>query len=384
MPRTPQELVQLRGPRARIRKAEPRRPSLAQERARMSEIIVGIDISKAELQGAERPSGTHWTSPNAAPALPALVERLQAQAPALIVLEATGGLEGPVATALALAGLPVVIVNPRQVRDFARAVGQLAKTDRIDADVLALFGERLRPMPRPLRDADTRRLEALVVRRRQVVDMLTAEHNRLAGAPTPAVRQRIAAHVHWLQGELRSVDQDLDGAIRQSPLGRARAAARRAVHGCLGCHPAQPRSRGLLSPLARRRQAQEARPRRLYAQAAHDPQRDAGHQHRVAGRTLISPLTAMTAALPRRERGCDVRLDGWRYGGHWAQCPCRSSSSHRSENVRGATGGRSRVAVQRPKNSGSRRSRPPRAKGRCTRRAARALNRNSAGEAMSR
>jgi transposase len=197
----------------------------------MSEIIVGIDISKAELQGAERPSGTHWTSPNAAPALPALVERLQAQAPALIVLEATGGLEGPVATALALAGLPVVIVNPRQVRDFARAVGQLAKTDRIDADVLALFGERLRPMPRPLRDADTRRLEALVVRRRQVVDMLTAEHNRLAGAPTPAVRQRIAAHVHWLQGELRSVDQDLDGAIRQSPLWRAKESLLRSVPG---------------------------------------------------------------------------------------------------------------------------------------------------------
>src|SRR6266545_2667610 len=169
MPRTPQELVQLRGPRARIRKAEPRRPSLAQERARMSEIIVGIDISKAELQGAERPSGTHWTSPNAAPALPALVERLQAQAPALIVLEATGGLEGPVATALALAGLPV--------------------------------------------------------------DMLTAEHNRLAGAPTPAVRQRIAAHVHWLQGELRSVDQDLDGAIRQSPLWRAKESLLRSVPG---------------------------------------------------------------------------------------------------------------------------------------------------------
>ena len=160
------------------------------------DVWVGIDVSKAELQVALRPRGAPWRTPNTERAFPALVERLHALAPALVVLEATGGLEGPVVAALGLAGVPVVVANPRQVRDFAKATGQLAKTDRIDAALLALFGERLRPTPRPLRDEDTRRLDALVSRRRQLVAMLTAEGNRLATAPPP-VRQRIAAHVRW-------------------------------------------------------------------------------------------------------------------------------------------------------------------------------------------
>lgn len=191
---------------------------------------VGIDVSKATLHVALHPSGEQWTTANAERAVPELTTRLQALAPALVVLEATGGLEVPVAAALGLAGLPVVVVNPRHVRDFARAAGQLAKTDTIDAHFLALFGERMRPTPRPLPDADTRRLDALVSRRRQLVDMLTAERNRLATAPAP-VRKRITAHVRWLEGELARVDQDLDGAVRQSPLWRAKDSVLRSVPG---------------------------------------------------------------------------------------------------------------------------------------------------------
>ena len=187
----------------------------------MAEVWVGIDVSKTTLQIAVRPSGEQWTTANDETAWPALVTRLQQIAPAGLVLEATGGLEGPLAAALGLAGVPVSVVNPRQARDFAKATGQLAKTDRIDAAGLALFAERVRPTPRPLRDADTRRLDALVARRRQVVAMLTAERHRLATA-LPEVRKRITAHITWLEGDLDSVNQDLNGAIRQSPLWRAK------------------------------------------------------------------------------------------------------------------------------------------------------------------
>jgi transposase len=193
-------------------------------------IWVGIDISKKDLHVAVRPRDEQWTTANTPDAFPALVERLQALGPTLVVLEATGGLEGPVSAALGLAGLPLVVVNPRQVRDFAKAAGQLAKTDRIDAAVLALFGERMHPTPRPLRDEDTRRLDALVVRRRQLVAMLTAERNRLATAPA-AVRPNIAAHIRWLEGDLTSVDQELTGAVRQSPLWRAKEQLLRSVPG---------------------------------------------------------------------------------------------------------------------------------------------------------
>ena len=196
----------------------------------MAEMWVGIDVSKATLQIALGSAGEQWTSPNTETGWPELVRRLQAAAPTGIIFEATGGLEIRAAAALGLAGLPVHIVNPRQVRDFARALGQLAKTDRIDAAVLALFGERVRPTPRPLRDEDTRRLDALVGRRRQVVAMLTAERTRV---PTefPEVRKRITAHIDWLEGELASVDQDLDGAVRRSPLWRAKDKLLRSVPG---------------------------------------------------------------------------------------------------------------------------------------------------------
>ena len=146
--------------------------------------FVGIDVAKAQWDIAVRPSGERWAVPNDAGGAVTLVERLQVLHPTLIVLEATGGLERAVTSALAMAGLPVVVVNPRQVRDFARATGQLAKTDALDARALAHFADVIRPTPRPLPDAQTQELRALLGRRRQLIVMRTAEQNRLAGTST--------------------------------------------------------------------------------------------------------------------------------------------------------------------------------------------------------
>ena len=192
--------------------------------------FVGIDVSKATLDVAVRPSGEQWSAANDDGGIPPLVKRLRPLAPALIVLEATGGFETAAVGALAAAGLPVVVANPRQVRDFAKATGQLAKTDVLDAQVLALFAERVRPEPRPLPDEAVRGLDALLTRRRQLLEMRTAEHNRLGLAPV-AVRRDITQHIHWLDRRLRDVDSDLDQAIRSSPVWRAKEDLLRSVPG---------------------------------------------------------------------------------------------------------------------------------------------------------
>ena len=147
-------------------------------------MCIGIDVAKAELVVTVRPSGERWTAPNDEGGVTRLRERLQRMLPTLIVLEATGGYERAAVAALAAAQMPVVVANPRQVRDFARATGQLAKTDRIDADTLALFADLVRPTPRPLADEASVALDALLTRRRQLVRMLVAERNRLEHAPT--------------------------------------------------------------------------------------------------------------------------------------------------------------------------------------------------------
>lgn len=177
--------------------------------------FVGIDVAKAHLDVAVLPSGRAWRLARDEAPVAQLVAELAELAPALVVLEATGGFEAPVAGALATAGLPVVVINPRQARDFAKATGQLAKTDTIDARMLALLGQRLKPAVRPLKEAETRALEALLVRRRQLVEMLTMEKNRLHAA-TGRVRQDIAAHIAWLEKRLKDVDGDLKVAIAQS------------------------------------------------------------------------------------------------------------------------------------------------------------------------
>ena len=148
----------------------------------------------------------------------ALVSRLKALGPELIVLEATGGLERRVLAALLAAKLPAVAVNPRQVRDFARASGHLAKTDALDARVLALFAQKMRPEVRPAPDEATQELEALMVRRRQVVDMITAEKSRLGAAPpSKRVVRAIRKTIAWLEKQLDDVDSDIDSSIRNSP-----------------------------------------------------------------------------------------------------------------------------------------------------------------------
>ena len=183
------------------------------------ELFVGIDVSKAVLDIAVAPTGEAWSVANSTEGMQQLVSRLGEIAPKLIVLEATGGLERRAVAALAGAALPVVAVNPRQVRDFAKATGRLAKTDAIDAAVLALFADRIRPQVRPLRDEETQELEALVVRRRQVVDMITAEKNRLAAAPpSKLVRTAIGRTIKWFQKQLEDIDSDLDNAVKGSPI----------------------------------------------------------------------------------------------------------------------------------------------------------------------
>jgi transposase len=184
-----------------------------------TEAFIGIDVARDTLEVASRPAGEGWQVANDAAGIAALVARLRVLRPSLIVLEATGGLELPVVGALGSAGLPVVAVNPRQVRDFAKAIGKLAKTDAIDAQVLAHFADGVRPVVRPLPDAATQALGALVTRRRQLVEMLTAEENRGRTAPS-AIRADIQAHIVWLRKRLNGVDHELSQAIRSSPLWR--------------------------------------------------------------------------------------------------------------------------------------------------------------------
>jgi transposase len=184
-----------------------------------SPMFVGIDVAQAELEIALRPSAERWAVANDEAGVATLVARLQALRPVLIVLEATGGLEVLVTSALAASELPVVVVNPRQARDFAKATGQLAKTDALDARALAHFAEAVRPALRPLPDAQTRALSAQLTRRRQLVEMLTAEKNRIARAPG-VIRADIQAHITWLEQRLADLDTDIGKAIRATPLWR--------------------------------------------------------------------------------------------------------------------------------------------------------------------
>ena len=192
---------------------------------------VGIDVSKDEVAVAVHGTDTHGTSATTPVALDALVARLQGEAPTVIVLEASGGYEMPVVAACTTAGLPVAVVNPRQVRAFAQAVGRTAKTEAIDAQVLALFGARVQPAVRALPDAATQALAALVARRRQLLEMLGAERQRLAQAATTAVRRDLRQHIRWLERRVGDVDGEITGAIEASPVWRVREDLLRSVPG---------------------------------------------------------------------------------------------------------------------------------------------------------
>jgi len=180
-------------------------------------VFVGIDVSKAHLDVAVHGQSEVRRVSNDDAGIAKLVSDLAELAPALVVLEATGGFEMPVAGALAAAQVPLVIANPRQTRDFARSTGQLSKTDAIDAQGLALFAARVRPEVREIRSEDAQALDAMVARRRQIIGMLTQEKNRLGFALKP-VQKGIKKHIRWLERQLADVDADLDARIRNSPV----------------------------------------------------------------------------------------------------------------------------------------------------------------------
>jgi len=186
----------------------------------MESIIVGIDVSSDRLDVAVRPSGAAFVVERNARGLDELIARLRELTPAIVAIEATGGFETVAAAALAGGGLPVVIVNPAQVRAFATALGQRAKTDPLDAAVIAHFAEATKPQVRPLPDEATRLLADLVTRRRQIIEMIGAERQREQRVTIPRLKKSISRLLKALEKELASLDEDIDNAIRNSPAWR--------------------------------------------------------------------------------------------------------------------------------------------------------------------
>jgi transposase len=184
-------------------------------------VVAGIDVSKENLDVCVLPLGISRRFSNDESGCAELVEVLAAAAPSRVIFESTGGLEMLAVGIASAASLPVVIVNPRQIRDFAKACGLLAKTDKLDAKVIALFGQKIEPEIRPLKDEATQELSALISRRRQLVDMQTAEKNRLSTAPK-AVRECIARHIEWLEQQICSFDDDISRFIQSSPIWKAK------------------------------------------------------------------------------------------------------------------------------------------------------------------
>jgi transposase len=197
----------------------------------MEQICVGIDVAKDRLDVHVRPHGEAFVVSRDHEGLSSLADRLQRLSPTLIVMEASGGFEVTVAAALSAAGLPLAVVNPRQIRDFARATGRLAKTDALDAAVIAHFADAVHPAPRPLPDSQARELAELVARRRQVIDMLVAERNRLRQLHSERLKKRIERHLVALQKELAEIDRDLGDTIRRSPAWRDKEELLKSVPG---------------------------------------------------------------------------------------------------------------------------------------------------------
>ena len=191
------------------------------EQSSASPVFIGIDVAKERLDVHLRPTGEALAVARDGDGLAALIERLAKLAPSLIVLEATGGFEATVAAALSAAGLPLVVVNPRQIRDFARATGRLAKTDRLDAEAIARFAEAVRPEPRALPDAAARHLGELVARRRQLIEMIGSESQRRRQLHEPKLVRGVDAHLVWLQKELARIETDVGDTVRGSPVWRA-------------------------------------------------------------------------------------------------------------------------------------------------------------------
>jgi transposase len=193
-----------------------------EEREKMgTEVFVGIDVSKDTLEVAIWPQEERMTFAQTDDGLSLMADFIQPFSPCLVVLEATGGLERAAVATLAARSLPVVVVNPRQVRDFAKATGILAKTDKLDALGIAKFAQAIRPELRPLKTMEAQQLEAILSRRRQIVQMLTAEKNRLHSAPG-WTREDIRLHITWLEKRLEKIEKELGEMIRKSPVWRVK------------------------------------------------------------------------------------------------------------------------------------------------------------------
>ena len=192
--------------------------------------FVGIDVSKNRLDLAVRPSGETRKASNDLRGIGSLVEFLKQVKPAMVVMEGTGGMEAPLAAELMVSGIPVAVVNPRRIRDFARSSGKLAKTDTLDAQVLAHYGEVMELKPQPLPDAFTLEVKELAGRRRQVVEMLTSEKNRRSQA-SQRLRPQVEEHIRWLEADLKKLDQDLNDAIKSSPAWKEKDELLRSVPG---------------------------------------------------------------------------------------------------------------------------------------------------------
>jgi transposase len=194
------------------------------------ETWIGIDVAKAGLDVADTSAARPWRVANDEAGIAALVADLLVRTPTLVVLEATGGHERAVTAALAVAAIPVAVVNPRQVRDFARATGQLAKSDALDARILALFAQRVQPTPRPLPDETAQDVAALLARRRHLLEMRTAEVNRRPSL-APRLRPALDAHVTWLSQQLAELDRELDQTLRDSPVWHEKQELLRSIPG---------------------------------------------------------------------------------------------------------------------------------------------------------
>jgi transposase len=263
----------------------------------MAPLYLGLDVAKATVELGSEPAGLGGQFATDPSGLAALVTQCRAQPVALVVLEATGGYEAPVAAALATAGLPVAVVNPRQVRDFARALGRLAKTDRVDAQVLALFGARLQPTPRPLPDEATQELEAVLLRRRQLLEMLHAERQRLPRARGREVRRNLRAHIRWLEHSLIDTDATLEGLIQASPLWRVQDQLLQSVPGV-----GPTLARTLLAELPELGQLDRHQIAALVGLAplAHDSGTHRGRRHCWGGRPALRTVLYMAALVAAR------------------------------------------------------------------------------------
>lgn len=193
-------------------------------------VYAGVDVAKTSIDVAIHVSGEHRSFGNDEGGIDRAVAYLKELAPTLVVLEATGGIELPLVATLAVVEVPVAVVNPRQVRDFAKSTGKLAKTDILDARVLAHFAAAIHPQPRPLPDAHSQELGAILSRRRQLIGMLVAEKNRSRTA-RGKVRQRIQEHIAWLEKDLTDIDGDLKQKLQQSPVWREKDNLLRSVPG---------------------------------------------------------------------------------------------------------------------------------------------------------